>query len=44
MLAMAETLLALGDTHHGGHVALETLGPDANLEQKVRLNFCKGLV
>ena len=44
MLAMAETLLALGDTHHGGHVALETLGLDANLEQKVRLNFSKGLV
>ena len=33
MLAMEETLLALGDAHHGGHMALETLGPDANLEK-----------
>ena len=33
MLAMEETLLALGDAHHGGHMALETIGPDANLEK-----------
>lgn len=41
---MAEMRLALEDTHYGSHMALETLGLDANLEQQVKLNFSKGLV
>ena len=44
MLTMAETLLACGDTDHSDHMALETPGLDANLEQMVRLNFSRGLV
>ena len=38
---MAEMLPELEDTHHGGCMALKTLG--TNLEQ-VKLNFTKGLV
>lgn len=43
MLAKAEMLLALEDTHHSGHVALVTPGSEANLEQQAKLNFSKGL-
>lgn len=44
LLAPAETRPALEDTRPGGHVALETPGPDANLEHQVKLNISKGLV
>lgn len=41
-VAMAEMLLALEDSHHGGHLALETLDLDTNLGQRVNLTFPKG--
>lgn len=39
---MAEMLLALEDTHHGGHLALETLDLDTNLGQRGKWKFPKG--
>lgn len=39
---MAEMLLALEDSHHGGHLALETLDLDTNLRQWVKLKFPNG--